>query len=207
MARLSTMEVIKYSAFETLNNGYTKRADCKKNEVCTADKIVEMMIGAEVEESELEEMNSRIRDWNNYIKDSKHDSEYFNNVRDAISSNTVEESKVGLIASSFASYDRDKQFEKTKALEKESEYLGQEGDSIEFEITDHKLVKTGNSKFGNSGKWFLYKIYSGPNVIIYFADHNCEFEFNHSNKATAVVSKLSTFNEVKQTNVSKLKFM
>ena len=40
-----------------------------------------------------------------------------------------------------------------------------------------------------------------------FMDHNCEFEFNHCNKIKATISKLSEFNNVKQTSVSRVKFL
>ena len=206
MAKLQTIEVIKYAAFETLHSGYTKRSENQKV-ACTADKIMDMIIGAEISEDELNDINDRIRAWHKYIDDPKQDGEYFESVRSAIANPTVDEIKIGLIASSFSSFDKHTAFEKLNEKEKESEFLGQEGDTITFDITDHKLVKSGSSKFGNGGKWFLYKIYNGCNVIIYFADHKCEFEFEHSTKATAVISKLTTYNDVKQTNVSKLKFM
>ena len=56
--------------------------------------------------------------------------------------------------------------------------------------------------------WFLYKIIDDAgNVIMAFMDHNCEFEFNHCNKIKATISKLSEFNNVKQTSVSRVKFL
>ena len=44
-------------------------------------------------------------------------------------------------------------------------------------------------------------------VIEKIADHNCDDEFRNHSKATATISKLTTYNEVKQTNVSKLIFI
>ena len=115
-----------------------------------------------------------------------------------------------LIASSFASYERYLKFGKQMKQECNSEYLGEEGESIEFTVSDHKLLKKGTSKFknGNSSNWFLYKIIDDAgNVIMAFMDHNCEFEFNHCNKIKATISKLSEFNNVKQTSISRVKFL
>ena len=207
MAKFPTMNVIKCSAYETHMNGYVKRSDDDKIE-CTADLVLDMILDHSVDESELEKMNSRIRAWSEYIKDPDQSGEYFDNVRAEIGKPMIDESKIGLIASSFSSFDKHVLYKMAKEKDKLSEYLGEEGDSITFDIADYKLVKSGISKFGNASKWFLYKIHDpSGNIITYFADHNCDKEFKHSTKAEAIITKLTTFNEVKQTNVSKLRFL
>ncbi len=209
MSKILTTDVIRTSAYITEQEGYIKRSD-NPNVICTADKVLDAIETASISDADLEDTKERVTNWLKYINDSEHQTgEYFDNLRSEVCKPMIDEIKVGLIASSFASYDRFKSFKARNDLDKKSEFLGEEGDKVTFTISEHKLVKTGASKFGNSaGKWFLYQIKDQlGNIIIYFADHDCEFEFNHSDKATATISKLNTYNEVKQTNVSRLKFL
>ena len=209
MSKILTTDVIRASAYITEQEGYIKRSD-NPNVICTADKVLDAIETASISDADLEDTKERVTNWLEYINDSEHQTgEYFDNLRSEVCKPMIDEIKVGLIASSFASYDRFKSFKARNDLDKKSEFLGEEGDKVTFTISEHKLVKTGASKFGNSaGKWFLYQIKDQlGNIIIYFADHDCEFEFNHSDKATATISKLNTYNEVKQTNVSRLKFL
>ena len=209
MSKISTKDVINISAYITEQDGYVKRSD-NPNTVCTADKVLDAIETGSVSDDELNDVKDRVTKWLEYVSDSSHQSgEYFDNLREEICKPMIDEIKIGLIASSFASFDRYLSFKAKNDLDKRSEFLGEEGDKITFNIANHKLIKTGTSKFGNNpGKWFLYRIEDDMgNLIIYFADHDCEFEFNHSNKATATISKLNTYNEVKQTNVSRLKFL
>lgn len=207
MAKLITTEVIKHSAYITYREGYVKRSD-NGDVVCTADRVIDSIETNSIDEDEFDEVKDRISMWLNYINDTTHQcGEYFDNVRSEILKPSIDEIKVGLIASSFASFDKYMIYKAKNNLDKKSEFLGNEGDAVTFNISEHRLVKSGQSKFGN-GKYFLYRIKdSDGNIIIYFADHDCEFEFGHSNKACGTISKLNTFNEVKQTNVSKLKFL
>lgn len=203
MAKINTKEVILHSAYETFINGYTKRSE---DSDCTADAVIDA-ISSDKEIPNIEDVHKRIVEWSEYIQ--KQSGEYFEDVKREIEKPSIDEIKVGLISSSFASFDRQKKFEALNARDKQSEFLGEEGDVITFNITDHKLIKTGFSKFGNkSNKWYLYKIYDDcDNVIMYFSNYDCETEFENSNSASAIVSKLTTYNGIKQTNVTKLKFL
>lgn len=206
MTKLNTIDVIKHSAYEVKHNGYVKRSDAKDD--CTSDKIFDMITHAEIDESELDAMNEYITEWMNYIQEQQ--GEYFDDLRNEVAKPFTDEKRISLIASSFASYERYLKFGKQMKQECNSEYLGEEGESIEFTVSDHKLLKKGTSKFknGNSSNWFLYKIIDDAgNVIMAFMDHNCEFEFNHCNKIKATISKLSEFNNVKQTSVTRVKFL
>jgi hypothetical protein len=209
MSKILTTDVIRASAYITEQEGYIKRSD-NANVMCTADKVLDAIETASIDDTDLEDTKGRVAGWLEYINDSEHQTgEYFDNLRSEICKPTIDEIKVGLIASSFSSYDRHRSFKAKNDIDKRSDFLGEEGDKVTFTISEYKLIKTGASKFGNNaGKWYLYKIKDDhQNVIIYFADHDCEFEFNHSDKATATISKLNTYNEVKQTNVSRLKFL
>ena len=208
MSKFSTIDVIKCSAYLTEQEGYIKRSDNPKI-TCTADKVLDAIEFSSIDEADLDDTKDRVAKWLEYVNDTEHQTgEYFDNLRAEICKPMIDEMKIGLIASSFASFDRYKLFKEKNDLDKNSEFLGEEGDSITFTISNHRLIKSGTSKFGNNGKWYLYHIRDeSNNLIIYFADHDCEFEFSHSNKATATISKLTTYNEVKQTNVSKLKFL
>lgn len=209
MSKIITTDVIRASAYITEQEGYTKRSD-NPNVMCTADKVLDAIETASIDDADLEDTKERVTGWLEYINDSEHQTgEYFDNLRSEVCKPMIDEIKVGLIASSFASYDRFKSFKARNDLDRQSEFLGEEGDKVTFTITEHKLIKSGASKFGNNaGKWYLYRMKDDRgNIIIYFADHDCEYEFSHSDKATATISKLNTFNEVKQTNVSRLKFM
>lgn len=207
MTKFPTVSVIKCSAYETHMNGYVKRSGDDKVE-CTADLVFDMILNHSVDESELEKMNSRIRAWSEYIKDPNQSGEYFDKVRAEIGKPMIDESKIGLIASSFSSFDKHVLYKMAKEKDMLSKYLGEEGDSITFDIADYKLVRSGICKYGKASKWFLYKIHDqSGNVITYFADYDCDKEFKRSTKAEAVITKLTIFNEVKQTNVSKLRFL
>ena len=209
MSKIITTDVIRASAYITEQEGYTKRSD-NPNVMCTADKVLDAIETASIDDADLEDTKERVTGWLEYINDSEHQTgEYFDNLRSEVCKPMIDEIKVGLIASSFASYDRFRSFKARNDLDRQSEFIGEEGDKVTFTITEHKLIKSGASKFGNNtGKWYLYRMKDDRgNIIIYFADHDCEYEFSHSDKATATISKLNTFNEVKQTNVSRLKFM
>lgn len=207
MAKFPTAEVIKHSAYITGKYGYVKRSD-DPNVECTADIVLDSMLDHSIDESELEKMNSRIIAWSNYIKNSKQDNEYITNVKAELGKPTIDEMKIGLIASSFASFDKYNQYKSDVESDKRSTYLGEEGGQIKFTISEHRLIKTGISKYNKDSKWYLYKIKdNNDNIIMYFADHNCEDDFENSSEAIATISKLTTFNDIKQTNVSKLRFL
>jgi hypothetical protein len=206
MAKIIATEVIRISAYITEREGYVKRSDSAKE--CTADKVIDAIETNAIDEEELAETKERVAEWFNYINDPKQQGEYFDDLRSVITKPTIEESKIGLIASSFASFDRYKKYKAVDSINKKSQFLGEEGDSIIFNIGSYQLIKSGTSKFGNNAKWYLYRIKDdNGNIITWFADHDCTFEFSNSKQASATITKLSAYNEVKQTNVSKLKFM
>lgn len=209
MSKISTIDVIKYSAIITESEGYVKRSD-NPNVKCTADKVLDAIEDNAFNSEDLSDTKERISKWLEYVNDIEHQTgEYFDNLRTEICKPTIDEIKIGLIASSFASFDKYRLFKVKSEMDKQSEFLGEEGDKITFTISEHSLIKSGASKYNDKGgRWFLYKIKDDiGNVITYFADHDCESDFESSNKATATISKLTTFNEVKQTNVSKLRFL
>lgn len=207
MPKMSTANIIKYAAYITENEGYVKRSDSQDN--CTVDRIIDSIESDSITDNELNSVKDRVAQWLSYVNDDKQTGEYFENLRAEIVKPMIEETKIGLIASSFASFDRHKIYKIKNEVDKRSEYLGEEGDKITFTVSEHRLVKSGESKFKNgTSKYYLYKMKDDDgNIIMWFADHDCEFEFEHSDKATATITKLSIFNEVKQTNVSKLRFL
>lgn len=206
MAKIIATDVIRVSAYITEREGYVKRSDSAKE--CTADKVLDAIETSSISEDELAETKERVAEWFNYINDPKQQGEYFDDLRSVITKPTIEETKIGLIASSFAAFDRYKKYKVVDSINKKSQFLGEEGDNIIFNIESYQLIKSGTSKFGNNAKWYLYRIKDeSGNIITWFADHDCTFEFSKSKQASATITKLSTYNEVKQTNVSKLKFM
>lgn len=206
MSKLITADIIKVCAYITKYNGYVKRTESKQN--CTVEKVLDALETNSISDDELEEVKDRVSEWFNYIGDeSKQTGDYFNDVRSVVTNPSVNDSKIGLIASSFASFDRYRLFKAKSAVEQNSEYLGEEGDSIDFNIAEYKLIKSGTSKYKNGSSWYMYKIKDEHgNIIMWFADHDCTQEFLNHKQASAVITKLNTFNEVKQTNVSRLKF-
>lgn len=207
MARINTKDVINYSAYETLHNQYIKRSEDEEN--CTANKILESIEGDELSNDDLLSIKERVSKWFEYVNNPNNNGEYFESLRAELSKPSIDEVKIGLIASSFSAFDKSSRFEEANKQDKKSEYLGEEGDTITFSVKDYKLIKTGTSKFGgNQSKWYLYKIHDDKdNVIVFFSNHDCEFEFSHCEKVVATITKLSEFREVKQTNVGKVKFM
>jgi len=200
--RLNVKDVIGYSAYETLN-GYIKKSE-DSNVESTAEKIINAIDEHILTDDDLQSVKDRIKEWSLYIESQE--GEYFEDVKKEISKPLVDEIKVGLIASSFASYDRYRYYQKLNENDRLSDYLGEEGDHITFSIDDYKLIKTGTSKFGNSDKWYLYKIRSGNNIINYFSNMNIDYELEHFKNASAIISKLNEYKGIKQTNVSKLSF-
>ena len=201
-AKLNVKDVINYSAYETLN-GYIKKTE-DSNIESTFEKILNAIDEHSLSEDDLLSVKDRVKEWSLYI--GAQEGDYFENVRNEISKPLVDETKIGLIASSFAAFDKYRYFQKLNENDKLSEYLGEEGDCITFDIDSYKLIKTGMSKFGKQDKWYLYKIYSGNNVINYFSNINIDYELEHFKSATAIISKLNEYKGIKQTNVSKLSF-
>ena len=148
----------------------------------------------------------RVTKWFEYL--SSQSGDYFDDIKSSIASPKVDEAKIGLIASSFASFDRFQSYKVLNEIEKQSEYLGEEGDSVKFEVKDYKLLKTGTSKFkGSSSKWYLYKLHdTNGNSISLFANENLDREFKKFTHVEATVQKLSEFNGIKQTQVSNIRF-
>lgn len=202
-AKLNVKDVITYSAYETLD-GYIKKSE-DSNVESTFEKVLNDIESNSIDEVSISEsVKDRIKEWSLYIESQ--DGEYFESVRNEISKPLIDEIKIGLIASSFASFDKYKYFQKLNENDKLSEYLGEEGDYITFDIDSFKLIKTGMSKFGKQDKWYLYKIKSGNNIINYFSNTNIDYELEHFKKATAIISKLNEYKGTKQTNVSRLSF-
>ena len=206
MSKFPTSKVIKYSAYETHLNGYVKRSEGGDTE-CTADVVLESILNNSFDDSDLEKMNDRIREWSEYITNSSKDNDYFNNVRSEISKPMIDESKIGLIASSFSSFDKHVLSKINNEKDKLSEYIGEEGDHVAIEINDYKLVKSGVSKFGNSGKWYLYSIRdTNNNILTLFSNEKLDTEFKKFKHIDAVIAKLSEFNGIKQTQITKVSF-
>lgn len=206
MAKFPTMNIIKHAAYETYNNGYTKRSDDSTVE-CTADLILDALLDHSVNDIDLEKMNDRIRAWSEYIKSQDDSNEYFSNVKSEMVKPMIDESKVGLIASSFYSFDKHNKFKLANEKDKLSEFLGEEGDSVRITVEEYKLVKTGISKFGKGNKWYLYKLKdSSGNIITLFSNENLDSEFRKFKNVSATISKLSEYNGIKQTQVTKVTF-
>ena len=206
MAKFPTMNVIKHAAYETHLNGYVKRSEDARVE-CTADLILDAMLDHSVEDSELEKMNDRVRAWVEYIKSQSDTSEYFSNVRSEMVKPMIDEGKIGLIASSFSSFDKHNMFKIANEKDKMSEYLGEEGDTVNVTIAEYKLVKTGVSKFGKGNKWYLYKLKDDSgNIITLFSNENLDSEFKKFKRISAAISKLSEYNGIKQTQITKVSF-
>lgn len=202
--KLNTQDVINYSAYETSMNGYVKRSDDEEN--CTANKVFDAITMRTVSQEDLEAVKDRVTKWFEYL--SSQSGDYFDDIKSSIASPKVDEAKIGLIASSFASFDRFQSYKVLNEIEKQSEYLGEEGDSVKFEVKDYKLLKTGTSKFkGSSSKWYLYKLHdTNGNSISLFANENLDREFKKFTHVEATVQKLSEFNGIKQTQVSNIRF-
>ena len=206
MSKFPTQKVIKFAAYETHLNGYTKRTD-DANVECTADIILNAMLEDSIEESELEKINNRIKEWGLYINNSDSNNEYFNNIKSEISKSMIDESKIGLIASSFSSFDKHILFKLNNERDRLSEYLGEEGDTISVEVDSYRLVKSGTSKYNKGSMWFLYNIKdSNGNIITIFSNEKLESEFKKFKNITGVISKLSEYNGIKQTQITKVKF-
>ena len=202
--KLDTKDVINHSAYETSMNGYIKRSDDEEN--CTANKVFDSITMRSLSHEDIESVKDRVTKWFEYL--SSQSGDYFDDIKSSIASSKVDEAKIGLIASSFASFDRFQSYKVLNEIEKQSEYLGEEGDSVRFEVKDYKLLKTGTSKFkGSNSKWYLYKLHdTNGNSISLFANENLDREFKKFTHVEATVQKLSEFNGIKQTQVSGIRF-
>lgn len=202
--KLDTKDVINHSAYETSMNGYIKRSDDEDN--CTANKVFDSIIDNTVTQEDLESIKDRVKEWFDYL--STQSGDYFDEIKSSIASTKIDESKIGLIASSFASFDRFQTYKVLNEIEKQSSYLGEEGDKVRFKIKDYKLLKIGNSKFkGSKSKWYLYKLHdTDGNSISLFANENLDREFDKFKYIEAVVQKLSKYNGIRQTQISNVRF-
>lgn len=202
--KLDTRDVINHSAYETSMNGYVKRSDDEDN--CTANKVFDAIIDNTVTQEDLESVKDRVKEWFDYL--STQSGDYFDEIKSSIASPKIDESKIGLIASSFASFDRFQTYKVLNEIEKQSSYLGEEGDKVRFKIKDYKLLKTGNSKFkGSKSKWYLYKLHdTDGNSISLFANENLDREFDKFKYIEAVIQKLSEYNGIRQTQISNVRF-
>ena len=205
MSKLLTKDIIRYSAYIVKHEGYVKRSESESN--CTVERVLDAMALNEISDKELESVRDRIDGWLKYINDPNNTGEYFDSLRAEVVKPTIDESKVGLIASSFSSFDKHSIYEKKRELDKQSQYIGEEGDVVTIAIKDYRLVKFGNSKFNNGSKWYLYNIRDiNGNIIVWFADDNYDSKLNNHCKITASITKLSEYNGVKQTTISKVNF-
>lgn len=203
--KLSTQEVISHSAYETSMNGYVKRADDEDN--CTANKVFDSVSMRTLSQEDLDSVKDRVTKWLDYISSQSND--YFDDITSSIAQSKVDEAKIGLIASSFASFDRYQSYKVLNEIEKQSDYLGEEGDSISFDVKDFKMIKSGTSKFkGSNSKWYLYKLHdTAGNSISMFANENLDKEFKKYTHVECTIQKLSEFNGIKQTQISGVRFI
>lgn len=203
--KLNTQEVISHSAHETSMNGYVKRADDEDN--CTANKVFDSVSMRTLSQEDLDSVKDRVTKWLEYI--SSQSGDYFEDIKSSIAQPKVDEAKIGLIASSFASFDRYQSYKVLNEIEKQSEYLGEEGDSVSFDVKDFKMIKSGTSKFkGSNSKWYLYKLRdTAGNSISMFANENLDKEFKKHTHIECTIQKLSEFNGIKQTQVSGVRFV
>lgn len=203
--KLNTQEVISHSAYETSMNGYVKRADDEDN--CTANKVFDSVSMRTLSQEDLDSVKDRVTKWFEYI--SSQSGDYFEDIKSSIAQPKVDEAKIGLIASSFASFDRYQSYKVLNEIEKQSEYLGEEGDSVSFDVKDFKMIKSGTSKFkGSNSKWYLYKLHdTAGNSISMFANENLDKEFKKHTHVECTIQKLSEFNGIKQTQVSGVRFV
>lgn len=203
--KLSTQDVISHSAYETSVNGYIKRSDDEDN--CTSNKVFDSVALKTLSQENLDSVKDRVTRWLDYI--SSQSGDYFEDIKSSIAQPKVDEAKIGLIASSFASFDRYQSYKVLNEIEKQSEYLGEEGDSVSFEIKDFKMIKSGTSKFKcSNSKWYLYKIHdTSGNSISMFANENLDKDFKKHTRVECTVQKLSEFNGIKQTQVSGVRFI
>lgn len=203
--KLNTQDVISHSAYETSINGYVKRSDDEDN--CTANKVFDSVSLRTISQDDLESVRDRVTKWLDYI--SSQSGDYFEDIKSSIAQPKVDEAKIGLIASSFASFDRYQSYKVLNEIEKQSEYLGEEGDFVSFEIKDFKMIKSGTSKFkGSDSKWYLYKLHdTSGNSISLFSNENLDKEFKKHVRVECTIQKLSEFNGIKQTQVSGVRFI
>lgn len=204
--KFNVNDVIKHCAYETSINGYVKRSDDPRID-CTADKVIDAIVLHEVTEEQLQSVRDRVARWLEYVNNQT--GEYFDNVRSEISKPKVEEGKIGLIASSFSTFDKYNKSLVLNEIDKQSNYLGEEGDSVTFTIKDSTLLKNGTSKFKNgNSKWYLFKFHdTDNNVITLFANDDLSKSFKEGVKLSGIVNKLSEYNGIKQTQISKLRFV
>ena len=134
--KLNTQDVISHSAYETSLNGYVKRSEDEDN--CTANKVFDSIVMKTISKDDLDTVKDRVTMWLEYI--SNQTGDYFDDIKASISEPKIDESKIGLVASSFSSFDRYQSYKVLNETEKQSEYLGEEGDSVSFEIKDAKLL-------------------------------------------------------------------
>lgn len=196
MSKFSTKRTICTCAYITEHHGYVKRSK-GNDEICTVDLVMDTLF--ELDLFDESEVKQRVADWMKYISDETKQTKYFHDVRKAITGQMIDESNIALIASSFASMDRD------MVNRNSSEFIGSEGSEVFFEFRDHILVKTGTSKYGKT--WFLYRLHdTNNNVITWFADKDYDRELTTYSKIKALVIKHTTFNGVKQTSIKDVSF-
>lgn len=198
--------IFKHCAYETSQNGYVKRSD--DGSPCTADNVVKNIEGNLVSDVELQSVADRVLGWSAYINSREQSGQYFDDVRKEVDKKVIDESKVGLIASSFSSYDKHLYYMNIRDKEKQSQYLGKVDDVIAFEMQSFKLIKTGESKRKDiKYKWYMYKLYDTKgNIAIYFSNKNEDYELASHKHIECTVKQLTELNGVKQTQVTKLKF-
>ena len=198
--------VFQYCAYETFQNGYVKRSD--DGVPCTADNVIKNIEGALLSDAELQGVADRVANWSAYIHSREQVGQYFDDVRKEVDKKVIDDSKIGLISSSFSSYDKHLYYKNIRDKESQSQYLGKIDDIISIEVQSFKLIKTGESKRKDiKYKWYMYKLYdTSGNIAIYFSNKNEDYELASHKHIEGTVKQLTELNGVKQTQITKLKF-
>lgn len=189
-------DVLLVASYFTKNEGYHSVASGGDS---TKSKVL-AYLKENPDTSNLAEYQERAQEAIKWLKEEK-DSEWINNIRDALKRKRVEERHVGLLASMFSGYDSYLKKEENKKEFMRSQPQGEVKAPITFNLHSFKLVTSGKSKY-NDRDFFLFRLLDfHGNVYVWFADSDYTEQLETCKSINSIVKSHNVHDGVNQTNI------
>ena len=189
-----------YNAYHNVGGYWMKEANAEIRK--EMEKIGFNHLNADVE--------SKVNSALGWIKDQDENNNYMHNLKVACMNEYIPETGFALVASLLPTYDKNleyeairKEKEEAAKREKKSEYVGNIGDRISFNIVSGRCLTSYNTQYGIT---YIYKfVDDNNNVYIWKTSKDIDFDYVVGKNVTGTIKDLSEYREIKQNVITRCK--
>ena len=199
-------EILEQACEEANKNGYISKSVAIDNDVdSTSQRVFYAIMGITNLDGKLlyelhkvdEHTNEMVRDVYNFFENLDSDNDYINNLKTLLKVEYVQADKLGMVVSMVGTKLRIENENRERELRTPSEYIGSVGDKITFRAIP-KCIYSTPSQFGY---FYIYKMISNNNVIVWNTSKNLEEDVELEFVAT--VKEHSVYRGEKQTEITR----